>query len=182
MFNTESNQSKRLLIPFFNLYSWITGLLGGGVDLLPPFARKIIFKILLKEYGKDTTIDYKTYIRYPSRVKIGHNTMINRGCYFLASFYHKDVEISIGNHVAIGPEVFFLAAGHDYKQINLPNTAASITVGDYVWIGGRSTVLQGVTIGEGAIVAAGSVVTRDVEPYTVVAGIPARMIKLREIK
>ena len=64
----------------------------------------------------------------------------------------------------------------------MPNTAASITVGDYVWIGGRSTVLQGVTIGEGAIVAAGSVVTRDVEPYTVVAGIPARMIKLREIK
>ena len=152
---------------------------GGGVDLLPPFARKIIFKALLKEYGRNTTIDYRVYIRYPSRVKIGHDTMINRGCYFLASFWHKDVEISIGNHVAVGPCVFFLAAGHDYKQLDLPNTAASITVGDYVWIGGRSTILQGVTIGEGAVIAAGSVVTRDIEPYTVVAGVPAKVIKQR---
>lgn len=88
--------------------------------------------------------------------------MINRGCRLIAFFHHKDVEIVIGNHVAVAPEVCFLAAGHDYNRLVLPDTAASITVGDYVWIGARSIILQGVTIGEGAVVAAGSVVTRDV--------------------
>lgn len=55
-------------------------------------------------------------------------------------------------------------------------------VGDYVWIGARSVILQGVTIGEGAVVAAGSVVSKDVPAYTVVGGCPARVIKQREVK
>lgn len=91
------------------------------------------------------------------------------------------MEIAIGNHVAVAPEVCFLAAGHDHKQLNLPDTAASIVVGDYAWIGARSIILQSVTIGEGAVVAAGSVVTKDVPAYTVVGGCPARVIKEREI-
>lgn len=107
--------------------------------------------------------------------------MINRGCRFYASHYHKDVRIRIGDHVAVAPEVSFFAAGHDYRQLSLPDTAASITVGNYVWIGARSVILQGVTIGEGAVIAAGSVVTRDVPPYTVAAGVPARVIKKREL-
>ncbi len=166
----------------FNLYSWVTNILWGGVDLLPQILRSAIFKLLLKNFGKGSTIDYGTYIRYPTHVRIGEHTMINRGCRMLASFHHKDVEIAIGNHVAVAPEVCFLAAGHDYKQLNLPDTAGSIVVGDYVWIGARSVILQGVTIGEGAIVAAGSVVTRDVQAYSVVGGCPARVIKQREVK
>lgn len=165
----------------FNLYSWLTNILWGGVDLLPQILRSAIFKLLLKGFGKGSIIDYKTYIRYPTHVRIGEYTMINRGCRMLASFHHKDVEISIGSHVAIAPDVCFLAAGHDYKQLDLPDTAASIMVGDYVWIGARSIILQGVTIGEGVVVAAGSVVTKDVPAYTVVGGCPARFIKQREI-
>lgn len=165
----------------FRLYSWITGILWVIGDLLPQFLRDIYFRATLKGVGRGSTIDYKTYVRYPSRVTVGENTTINRNCCLLASFHDKDVEITIGNHVAVAPQVYFLAAGHDYTKLNLPDTAASIHVGDYVWIGARSTILQGVTIGEGSIVAAGSVVTKDVPPYAVVAGVPAKVIKYRVI-
>ena len=165
----------------FNIYSWLTNILWGVMDLLPQILRLAIFKLMLKSFGKGSTVDYKTYIRYPMHVRIGEHTMINRGCRMLASFHHKNVEIAIGSYVAVAPEVCFLAAGHDYKQLNLPDTAESIKVDDYVWIGARSIILQGVTIGEGAVVAAGSVVTRDVPAYSVVGGVPARVIKKREI-
>lgn len=170
---------KKLIL--FNIYSYITGILWGGGDLFPQSLRNLVFRVLLKEYGHGSTIDYKTYIRYPSHVRIGQGSVINRGCRLFASFHCKDVEISIGNHVAVGPGVYFLAAGHDYSRLDLPDTAGSITVGDYVWIGARSIILQGVTIGEGAVVAAGAVVTRDVPPYTVVAGVPARALKDRVV-
>ena len=90
-----------------------------------------------------------------------------------------DAEIILGNNIALGPNVTLFGAGHDASALSLPDTAESIVIKDYVWIGGNSTVLQGVTIGEGAIVAAGSVVTQDVESYSVVAGIPAKKIKKR---
>lgn len=166
---------------WFNLYSWITGILWAGGELLPQPLRNLGFKCILKEFGKDSTIDYRSYIRYPSHIRTGSHTTINRGCHLFASHYHKDVEIIIGNHVAVAPDVYFLAAGHDYTHLDLPDTAASIKVEDRVWIGARSIILQGVTIGEGAIVAAGSVVTKDVAPYSIVAGVPARLIKKRYI-
>lgn len=168
----------------FNLYSWITNIGWALVDLLPQPLRKIIFKFTLEEYGirGGTTIDYQTYIRYPSKVSIGSATTINRGCRFYASQHCKDVRIRVGSHVAVGPEVSFFAAGHDYTELSLPDTAGSIEVGDYVWIGGRSVVLGGVKIGEGAVIGAGSVVTQDIPPYTVAAGVPAKVIKMRELK
>jgi maltose O-acetyltransferase len=65
--------------------------------------------------------------------------------------------------------------------LDLPDTYGRVSIGDNVWIGGRSIILQGVKIGEGAVVAAGSVVTRDVDAYEVVAGVPAKPIKKRNI-
>lgn len=151
----------------------------GGGEILPQVVRNLIFKIILKEFGTGSVIDYKTYIRYPKQVRIGKNTTINRGCQILTSYQVKHIEVSIGNHVAVAPEVSFLAVGHDHTKRSIPVTAGSIYVGDDVWIGARSVILQGVTIGEGAIVAAGSVVTKDVPPYTVVAGVPAKVLKKR---
>lgn len=167
----------------FDLYSWATGIGWMLLDLLPQPIRRAIFRVVMEGFESGgATIDYKTYIRYPSKVSIGAGTMINRGCRFYASYHHKEVRIRIGEHVAVAPEVSFFAAGHDYTRRSLPNIASSITVGDYVWIGGRSIILGGVTIGEGAVIAAGSVVTRDIPPYTVAAGIPARVIKKRELR
>ena len=163
----------------FSVYTWLCGIGMGILDICPPLTRKLVFSIVVGQVGKDTIIDYKTYFRYPSRISIGRGTMINRGCRFIASWHKKNVEIKIGNYCAIAPEVCFLAAGHDYRFMDLPDTANSIYVEGYVWIGARSVILQGVTIGEGAVVAAGSVVSRDVKPYTVVGGVPARFIKNR---
>ena len=145
----------------------------------PPLIRRFVFAAILGKMDRDSYIDYGTYFRYPRRILIGSHVTINRGCRFYASHFDKSVTISVGDHVAIGPEVCFFVAGHDYSNIDLNDTAKCITVGNNVWIGGRSIILPGVNIGEGAVVAAGAVCTHDVPPYTIVAGVPARVIKQR---
>lgn len=87
--------------------------------------------------------------------------------------------ITIGTKVAISREAFICTASHDSSQAWRPLVTKPITICDGVWIGARAIVLPGVTIGEGAIVAAGAVVTKDVEPFTIVGGNPAKVIKER---
>lgn len=91
-------------------------------------------------------------------------------------------KIKIGTKVAISREAFICTASHDITKPNRPLKTAPVTICDGVWIGARAIVLPGVTIGEGAIVAAGAVVAKDVEPWTVVGGNPAVVIKRRELK
>lgn len=90
-------------------------------------------------------------------------------------------KITIGTKVAISREAILCTASHDWHYPNLPLIVKPIEIGDGVWIGARAFILPGVSIGEGAVVAAGSVVTKDVEPWTIVGGNPARFIKKREI-
>ena len=84
--------------------------------------------------------------------------------------------ISIGKNVNLSSEVALWTLQHDYNSPTFATTGGPIVIGDRAWISFRSTILPGVTIGEGAVVAANSVVTKDVAPYTVVGGIPARKI------
>jgi acetyltransferase-like isoleucine patch superfamily enzyme len=165
----------------FGTYSYLTNLGNWGADLLPAIARDWIFKSLFGAYGKGVYIDYRCYFRYFNRIKIGNNVTINRGSCFFASYPFKDVEIRLGNNVAIGPEVYFFAAGHDTQKRDLPDIAKSIVVKDHAWIGGRSIILHGVTIGEGAIIGAGSVVTKDIPAWTIAVGNPARVVKARDL-
>lgn len=94
---------------------------------------------------------------------------------------YSPAKIKIGTKVAISREAFICTASHDITKPNRPLVTAPITICDGVWIGARAIVLPGVTIGEGAVVAAGAVVTKDVEPWTVVGGNPAKIIKKREL-
>lgn len=169
---------RRLLV---STYSYIFNVFYIFLELLPFIMKYPIYKLLFNKVGSNFHIDFKTYFRYPSQISIGSNVSINRGCSFYPGYKIKEAKIIIGDNVAIGPEVSFFAAGHDTQDINLKDTGAPIVVKSNVWIGGRSIVLQGVTIGEGAVVAAGSVVTKDVEPYTIVGGVPAKFIKIREV-
>lgn len=92
-------------------------------------------------------------------------------------------EVHIGNHVMIGPGTLITTVTHplDYRQRgDYMAMAQPVTIEDDVWIGGNATVLPGVTIGQGSVVAAGAVVTRDVPPRTLVAGVPAKTIKTLE--
>lgn len=162
-------------------YSYIIQLLHSFLDLLPPFVRKTLLKVALNKMGSRVFIDTKVYFRYPQRVKIGNDVSINRGCEFYPSFYNKNAIIELGNNIRLGPGSKFLAAGHDHTKLNLPDTSDKITVKDNVWIGANCLILPGVIIGEGAIIAAGSVVNKDVPDYKIYGGIPAKEIKDRII-
>ena len=97
------------------------------------------------------------------------------------NLYSAD-KITIGTKVAISREAFICTASHDITKPNRPLITAPITICDGVWIGARAIILPGVTIGEGAVVGAGAVVTHDVEPWSVVAGNPAKFIKKRMLR
>lgn len=177
-----SEKKKNTMRILFLYYSYAIHLLHVFLDLSPPIIRLYVFRLMLKKMGSRVFIDTKVYFRYPNRVKIGSDVSINRGCEFYPSFYNRDATIELGNNIRLGPSIKFLAAGHDYKEINLPNISAKIIVKDNVWIGANCSILKGITIGEGAIVAAGSVVTKDVGPYEIHGGIPAKKIKERKIQ
>ncbi|MBL0051960.1 MAG: acyltransferase [Bacteroidetes bacterium] len=107
-----------------------------------------------------------------AELTIGKNTFING-----ARLAAKN-KIVIGNHVRIAPEVIIMDSDfHDTTDHDNEGASAPIIIGDHVWIATRAIILKGVHIGEGAVVAAGAVVTKNVEAYTVVAGTPAKVIK-----
>lgn len=135
---------------------------------------------LLRHFGmKDNrciTVRPTCKIWAPWNLKLGSYVSID-DC---VNLYSVD-KITIGTKVAISREAFICTASHDITKPNIPLVTAPITICDGVWIGARAIVLPGVTIGEGAIVAAGAVVTKDVEPWSVVGGNPAKVIKKREL-
>ena len=109
------------------------------------------------------------------KLVIGTDCWINIGCVF-----DLGAEIRIGNHVSIGHEVMVLTQSHDVGPASrraFTAHARPINIGSGVWLGSRTTILPGVTIGSGAVVAAGSVVCHDVPSNTLVAGVPARAVK-----
>ena len=108
-------------------------------------------------------------------VVIGPDSLINRGCVLDARG-----PLRIGAHVSVSPNVVILTTQHIADHPDFITETKPVAIHDYAWIGMRAMIMPGVTIGEGAVVAAGSVVTRDVPPYTIVGGVPARPIGRRQ--
>lgn len=111
---------------------------------------------------------------------IGNNVGIAQNC-----FIQVRGSVVIGNNVIFGPNVSIFSENHDFSNAELPVSLQGVTrrgvkVEDGVWIGTRAVILDGVTIGKNSIIAAGSIVTKDVPPYTIVGGIPAKIIKNRK--
>ncbi|WP_229399315.1 DapH/DapD/GlmU-related protein [Micromonospora okii] len=114
------------------------------------------------------------YSDHGINIRIGRNVFVNQNCRF------NDIGgIEIGDDVMIGPGVGLITAGHPVDPARRRNgiTSAPIRIERGVWIGASALIMQGVTVGADAVVAAGAVVTRDVPPLTVVAGVPATVIK-----
>lgn len=137
--------------------------------------RKAYLKAYLASLGKGSSVQMGCRFLNGRKVYIGDRNVINFDCLFDGRHY----KIQTGNDVSIGPEATILTLGHDPHSPNFANRGGDVIIGSYVWISYRAIVLPGVTIGEGAVVGAGAVVTKDVEPYTIVAGNPARVINKR---
>ncbi len=139
----------------------------------PNEVRNLLSQITGIEIDESTTVFTPLYINYGKHTKIGKNVFINFDCTFL------DLGgITIEDNVLIAPKVSLLSEGHPI----LSEERHSLTVGHIhikknAWIGANATILQGVTIGENAIVASGAVVSKDVPDNTIVGGIPAKIIK-----
>ena len=148
------------------------------------------FEIGLRiEYPKNVRIssnsyyglNCKIYACETSRVEIGENVSFNSNVMINARGIGK---IFIGNNVLIGPNVVIRSNNHKYEEIDIPiinqgMTNGEIIIEDNVWISSNCVILPNCTIGEGSIVAAGAVVTKDIEPYSIVGGIPAKKIGVR---
>lgn len=138
-------------------------------------ARLAVLRELLGAIGEDTLIQSPFRCDYGYNIGIGRRSFVNYGGIFL------DVNpISIGDEVLIASNVQLLTATHPLdapKRRAWWEYAKPISIADGAWLGGGVIVLPGVSIGEDAVVGAGAVVTRDVEPRTVVAGNPARVIR-----
>jgi acetyltransferase-like isoleucine patch superfamily enzyme len=135
----------------------------------------------LKGFGAKIETDVRIFTGCEFRNPAG--LIIKNG----ASIGHRSIldsrkGLEIGKNVTLATEVMIWTLHHDYNDIHFGEKGDRVIIEDLVWIGSRSIILPGVKIGEGAIVAAGSVVTKDVNPYTVVGGIPAKQIALRERK
>lgn len=124
--------------------------------------------------GRYSTIHWRARFYAPRGVSIGNHTIIGYDAFLDGRF-----GIVIGDNVNIGGEIAIFTAQHDPDARDFAMIGAPVTIGDYAYIGTRATILPGVTIGEGAVVATGAVVTKDVAPYSMVGGVPARHIKDR---
>lgn len=103
---TTNSRHSNLL---FSYFSFLQSLILPFLEISPPIVRTFVFKLLFKKFGKNVLIDYKCYFRYPSKIKIGNNVSINRGCEFYPSRQFKNAMIILEDDVVLGPNVTFLA-------------------------------------------------------------------------
>jgi maltose O-acetyltransferase len=174
----EGGRSLRLFV--VRLLNFFTNCI---VAHIPSFTlRRLWYQhVLGASFGPQAGIHLNCYVWFygPGQVRrdgfrLGAYSRINRGCCL-------DVRggLDIGDNVSISPEVMILTASHRVDDPEFRVENRPVVIEDHVWIGSRATVLPGVTLGRGCVVAASAVVTRNVPPLAIVAGIPAREVGVR---
>ena len=138
---------------------------------LPWCVRRFAMRKLGMKIGKGTYVDSRCYIMNLNKLSIGKDSHINR-------MVTLDARggLTIGDSVSVSHGVMIMTGSHDVQSRHFPVKFYPIEIGDFVWIGCGAMVLQNVKIGKGAVVSAGAVVTKDVPPYTIVGGVPAKVI------
>ncbi len=138
---------------------------------------------LLAHAGAGLRVAEKVMINNPSMVYVGDHCYLGTG----VQLYPWNERITIGNNVLVAAGVRMITRKHGFAELDRPMSAqgydnAPIIIEDDVWIGFQAVILPGVTIGQGSIVGANAVVTKDVEPHSIVGGVPARLIRKRVLE
>lgn len=130
--------------------------------------------------GKDVKIAPTAFFKYPALIQIGDHSFINHLCSVWAS---PEGPITIGSDFLCGPGTSIISSNHSIAADRLirqqPGRDEPISIGNDVWLGAHVVVTAGVSIGDGAVVGAGAVVTHDLPPMSIAAGVPARVIGYR---
>ena len=165
-------KSIKVLFTFFNYY-----LFNEWLMFIPFHTIRFFFiKQLLKKIGEQTNFLMGLEIRKGENITIGDNCVINKNVLLDG----RGGKLKIGNNVDIAQETNIWTLEHDVHDDYHKDQGADVIIEDYVWISSRVTILPGVKIARGAVVAANSVVTKDVEAMTIVGGIPAKKIGARK--
>ena len=172
---------KRLVRAFsYALYYFFARHLPSSSAPYSLFSKKLrglCAKGMFDKCGKNVNIEHGAFLASGLGIEIGDNSGIGLSCRVAGP-------LTMGNDVMMAPGVMIFTQNHETEDLSIPmrlQTAPKkkVTIGNDVWIGANALIMPGVNIGDGVIVAAGAIVTRDVEPYAVVGGNPARVIKYR---
>ncbi len=134
--------------------------------------RKAYLRTYLLKFGDESGVQMSVKFLNGRKVSVDDNVVINWGCVLDGRKY----PIEIGKNVSLGPEATILTLGHDTRSPSFEDKGGPVIIKDHCWVAYRSTILPGVTLAEGTVIGAGSVVSRDTEPYGIYAGVPARKV------
>nr|WP_178269827.1 sugar O-acetyltransferase [Phocaeicola coprocola] len=159
--NDMSNEARRITFELNNAYH------------TPEEVRNLLSRLFGKTVDESFRVFPPFYTDFGKNITVGKNVFINACCHF-----QDHGGVSLGDGCQIGHNVVFATLNHGLAPEDRQTTyPAPITLGKNVWVGSNSTILQGVTIGDNAVIAAGAVVTKDVPENTIVGGVPARIIR-----
>lgn len=169
---------RRVRTVFWELICWKLAITG----YLPShYLRRFIYRFWGIKIGKGSTIHMGAHFYYPPNISIGQDSIIGEGVVLDG----RD-KLNIGSHVDIASEVMIYNAEHNVNEENFAGVEnavkAPVVIEDYVFIGPRAIILPGVTIKKGAVIGAGAVVTKNVEEFKIVGGVPAKEIGERQNK
>jgi maltose O-acetyltransferase len=160
-------------------YSLFFYLFNRFITFVPFYSfRRLFIKNMVAKLGDNGSLLMGLELRKPKNIFIGHHVVINRNVLLDG----RGGRLVIGNHVDIAQETNIWTLEHDVHDDYHTDAGADVIIEDYVWIASRCTILPGVTIGRGAVVATNAVVTKNVPAMAIVGGIPARVIGERKSK
>lgn len=185
---TEVKYNRPSKIFYFFEIVWSIVTLRFFIEIIKLVAYYIVNYVIGRSkinVGKHTKLHPTVILREAQRISIGHDCLINHNNVLQGG--KKDAVIQIGNYVHTGANVMMFAFNHSFDRIDIPSIKqnyydGSIIIEDDVWIGAGSIILAGVHIGKGVIIGAGSVVNKDIPDYAIAVGVPAKVVKFRNIK
>jgi len=169
--NRMVNRINTVCLEFENMLLFIIGYIPSH------YIRRFFYRISGIKIGRGSTIHSRAVFYDPKNIVIGEDTIVGED-----AVLDGRGPLVIGSHTDIASQVMIYNGQHDVQNADFKAIVEPVTLGDYVFIGPRAIILPGVKIGKGAVVGAGAVVTKDVADFSIVGGVPAKVIGERSVK